>query len=62
MNDMIPYWTWAASLLALAVAYGAALATHELRMARQVRAARGVRRAANRDTREDMQRHVTRNP
>jgi hypothetical protein len=34
MDDIIPYWTWAASLLALAVAYGAALATQELRTLR----------------------------
>ena len=40
MNDIIPYWTWAASLLALAVAYGAALATHELQELRTARAAR----------------------
>ncbi|GAB2886260.1 hypothetical protein GCM10027093_21690 [Paraburkholderia jirisanensis] len=37
MNDIIPCWTWAASLLALAVAYGAALATHELRTSRVAR-------------------------
>jgi hypothetical protein len=55
MNDIIPYWTWAGSLLALAVAYGAALATHELGEAR------AARRDGVRTERERAQRHVTRN-
>jgi hypothetical protein len=37
MNQIVPYWTWAASLLALAVTYSAALEAGESRAWRMAR-------------------------